>query len=76
MGIFSTEVEAVLPKVLLPCLGGPVMFAWGVALPGGETSTWSGEGCHHLGLGEGSSKAEKEPWGRKPAQRRMLLVKG
>ena len=36
-------------------LGGPVTFPWGVALAGGKTSTRSGEGCHHLGLGEGSS---------------------
>ena len=40
-------------------LGGPVMFAWGVALLGGEMSIRSGEGCHFLGLGIGSSAGRK-----------------
>ena len=35
-------------------LGGPARFAWDVVPPGGKTSTRSGEGCCHLGLGKGS----------------------
>ena len=31
------------------------MFVWGVAPPGSQMSTGSGEGCHYLGLVEGSS---------------------
>ena len=33
-------------------LGGPSGVALDMVLPGGETSTRSGEGCHCLGLGE------------------------
>ena len=35
-------------------LGGPTRFSWDVVLLGGKTSTRSGEGCCHLGLGKGS----------------------
>ena len=47
--------------MLVPCVGalsltalnwGPSGVALDVVPPGGETSTGSGEGCSHLGLGE------------------------
>ena len=40
-------------------LGGPIRLAWDVAPPGGITSTGSGEGYHHLGLGEGSNAGDR-----------------
>ena len=104
MGVFSTEVWVVLPKVLLPCLltrgesqlnasrwlavstlyrgitshclglGGPIRLAGEVALPGSETFTGPGVGCHHLDLGKGSGGGEGEPWVQASAQRRKLLL--
>ena len=44
-------------------LRGSVWFAWGVALPGGKTSTGSGEGCRCLDLSKGSGAGEEGAMG-------------
>ena len=50
------HVNALCRGIISCCfeLGAPSRVALDVVPPGGETSTWSGEGCHHLGLGEHS----------------------
>ena len=48
------HVNAMCRGITFHCseLGGPSRVALDMVLPGGKTSTRSGEGCHHLGLGE------------------------
>ena len=73
-GVLDAEVQAVPPKVLLPCLPHQmrvpvecfevcIRFSWDGAPLGGEMSTGSGEGCCCLGLGKVSGAGEEEAMG-------------
>ena len=68
-------VNALCRGIISHCfeLGSPSRVALDMVPLGGETSTRSGEGCHHLGLGECSGAGQEG--GLTLAQRRKLLVK-